>query len=52
MVGHVISFGKINCLGQCAELEIGLIKALSYFICKRLEGGYDGVVWTEAMLVG
>ena len=38
VVNHIESFGKINCLGQSAEWGTGLVKALSYFICKRQEG--------------
>ena len=52
MVDHIKSFGKINCLGQCTELGTRFIKALSYFMCKRYEGGYGGVIETESMLVG
>ena len=32
---HVKGFGKVNFHGQCAEWETRLIKALSYFMCKR-----------------
>ena len=46
---HAKSFVKINCRGQCAEWVAGLIKALSYFIYKRQDGGYGGVVGTESM---
>ena len=52
MVDHVKSFGKINCFSQYAEWGTRLNKALSYFMCKRQEGRYGGVVGTEAMLVG
>ena len=52
MVDHIKSFSKINCLGQCVKGGTRLIKALSYFMCKREEGSYGGVVGTEAMLVG
>ena len=52
MVDHIKSFGKINCLCQCAEWGTRLIKALSYFMSKRQEGSYDGVVGMEVMLVG
>ena len=52
MVDHIKSFGKINRLGQCAEWGTGLIRALSYFMCKRWEGGYGGVIGMEAMMVG
>ena len=50
-IDHVKSFGKIKCFGQCAEWGTRLVKALSYFMYKRQEGNYDGVVGTEAMLV-
>ena len=52
MVDHIRSFGKINYLGKCAKWGTGLIKALRYFMCRRYEGGYGGVVGTEAILVG
>ena len=51
VVGHIKSFGVINCLGQCADWGTWLIKALSYFMCQSYEGGYCGVVGTEALLV-
>ena len=47
MVDHIKSFGKINRPGQCAEWGIRLIKVLSYFMCKKLEGRYVGMVGTE-----
>ena len=52
MVDDTKSCGYINCLGQCAEWGTKLIKALSYFMSKKQEGSYGGVVGTEAMLVG
>ena len=52
LVDHIKSVSKINCLGQCAKWETGLIEAPTYFMCKRWEGGYGGVVGTEAVLVG
>ena len=51
MVDHIKSFGKINFLGQCADWGTGLIKALSYSMYKREEGGYGGVVETEFILI-
>ena len=50
VVVDIKSFAKINCLRQCSELGTSLIKALNYFMCKRQEGRYGGVVGTEAML--
>ena len=35
VVDHVKGFGKVNCHGQCAGWGTRLIKALSYFMCKR-----------------
>ena len=52
MVDHIKSFGRINCLDQCAKWGTRLIKALSYFMCKSKEGSYGGEVGTEAMLFG
>ena len=52
VVDHMISFGKINCLGQCAEWGTRLIIALSYFMCNRQDGSYSGAVGMESMLVG
>ena len=52
VVDHIKSFGKINCLGQCVEWGTRLIKAQTYFMCKRQECTYGGVVGTEAMLIG
>ena len=43
VVKHIKSFRKINCPGQCTKWGMGLIKALSYFMCKRKEVGYGGV---------
>ena len=51
VVDHIKSFGKINFLGQCADWGTGLIKALSYSMYKREEGGYGGVVETEFILI-
>ena len=34
MIEHVKSFGKINCLGQCAEWGTGFIEALGYLVSK------------------
>ena len=52
MVDDIKSYSKINCSGQCAEWETGLIKAPIYYMCKRQKGSYGGVVGTEAMLIG
>ena len=50
-IDHVNSFGKINCHVQ-SEGQTDLMKALGYFMCKKLEGGYGGLVGMKAMLVG
>ena len=52
VVDHVKSFGKISSPSQCVEWGTSLIKALCYFMWKRLYGRYDGVAVTKAMLVG
>ena len=35
-----------------SEGQTDLMKALGYFMCKKLEGGYGGLVGMKAMLVG
>ena len=35
VVDHIKSFGKINYLAQSVEWRTWLIKALSYFMCRR-----------------